>query len=132
MLSPIQRPNTPDFDDREETSSESDGVCECHTNPLLMNLIDEFYRRLRAEGVFCAKDWECCMNCGHCRMEDMGHRNYVFYHQQDGDRLRDGDEECHFAFYFADDAIRQKVKTLVAELGGEWSGCDKVRILLRV
>lgn len=129
MITPIRRPSTPYV---SESESSEDEMCECHVNHLLMNLIDEFYRRLRAEGVFCAKDWECCQNCGHHKMEDLCHRNYVFYHGQDGDRLREGHDDCHFAFCFVDDAIRTKVIEIVKELGGEWNGCDKRRILLKV
>ena len=111
-------------------SSASSQSEEDNTDPIFMNLIDEFYRQCRDIGVFCAKDWQCCQTCGHSSLEDIGHRNYIFYHAQDGDRLRDGETECHFAFYFEDEEVREKVKSIVAALGGKWDGCDRTRILL--
>lgn len=100
------------------------------TDAVFMNLIDEFYRRCREKGVFCAKDWQCCQTCGHSSLDDLGHRNYIFYHAQDGDRLRDGDTECHFAFHFEDENRRTDVMEIVDELGGVWDGGNTTRILL--
>jgi hypothetical protein len=102
------------------------------TDPVFMNLIDEFFRRCREKGIFCAKDWSCCQSCGHTDMENLGHQNYIFYHQQDGDRLRDGDLECHFAFHFESENRRTDVKELVDEFGGVWDGGNTTRILLRL
>lgn len=100
------------------------------TDAVFMTLIDEFYRRCRELGVFCAKDWQCCQTCGHSSLDDIGHRNYIFYHSQDGDRLRDGETECHFAFHFEDEDVKDKVKGIVTELGGAWDGDERRRILL--
>lgn len=100
------------------------------TDDVFMTLIDEFYRRCRDIGVFCAKDWQCCQTCGHTSLEDIGHSNYIFYHQQDGERLRDGHTECHFAYHFEDDTIKDAVRSIVAELGGKWDGNERTRILL--
>lgn len=100
------------------------------TDAVFMNLVDEFYRQCRAKGIFCAKDWQCCQTCGHTAMTDLGHTNYIFYHEQDGDRLRDGETDCHFAFCFESVNKRMDVKEIVNELGGVWDGSDTTRILL--
>jgi hypothetical protein len=102
------------------------------TDPVFMNLIDEFIRRCREKGVFCAKEWTCCQSCGHAEMEALGHQNYLFYHQQDGAGLRNGELECYFAFHFESENRRTDVMELVEEFGGVWSGYDNVRILLRL
>lgn len=102
------------------------------TDPVFMNLLDEFFRRCREKGIFCVKEWTCCQSCGHRQMEDLGHQNYIFYHQQDGERLRAGELDCYLAFHFESENRRTDVMELVEEFGGEWNGSDTTRIRMRL
>lgn len=114
------------------TPPPSDEEIDDLTDPVFMNLVDEFIRRCREKGVFCAKDWECCQTCGHAAMDELGHQNYLFYHEQDGERLRNGELECYFSFAFESVNIRNDVEEIVNELGGHWNGSDTTRIRIHM
>lgn len=70
------------------------------------------YDRLRAafatlaqEGFAAEMDFACCQNCGHAEIGDArrpGSHSYVFFHQQDSERLVDG-EPLYLAFSFFND-----------------------------
>lgn len=91
--------NEPTMDKNDDYETESDyeeEEQEDKTDELLMKTVDEVFERLEALGVRCEKDWECCMTCGHSAME--GVENYVFYHDQDADHIKEGSKEvvlCH-------------------------------------
>ena len=111
-------------DDDEEEEEEED-----NTDEALDRLIDEVFAVWEAKGIRCERNWECCMTCGHSAMGER--ENYVFYHDQDGDRIRSGDKEVHLCFDLTEEGKRVVLET-VAERPNEvhWAGADHTRILL--
>lgn len=51
-------------------------------NQLLMKRINFAFKKLRAMGIVAKRNFTCCCSCGHRAMQDEGHANYVFYHDQ--------------------------------------------------
>ena len=88
-------------------------------------------------GVELYDDFSCCQSCGHYEMEsrliedgyDPEKTSYLFYHQQEGNRLREGADEV----YFAHD-IKEKDVAFVMEVvkgyGGSWNGSPNTTICI--
>ena len=83
------------------------------------------------------ENFACCQSCGHYEMEgklieggyDVDTTSYLFYHQQEGRRLREGADEV----YFAHD-IKEKDMAFVMEMvkayGGSWNGSPNTSICI--
>lgn len=95
------------------------------------NVIEWAEEAFKEIGVEFYKDHSCCNTCGHAEAE---HKNYVFYHGQDTERLRKGDRSVHLAFQF-DDETKVKVLELIEKqtcdaIRLHWSGADHTKIFL--
>jgi hypothetical protein len=94
-------------------------------------LIDSAEEAFKEIGVEFYRDWSCCNTCGHA---EATHKNYVFYHGQDTERLRKGDRSVHLAFQF-DDETKAKVLEMIEKqtcdaIRLHWSGEDHTKIFL--
>lgn len=59
------------------------------------------FAALDADGVVARMNFACCQTCGHAEIEDERSetsRGYVFFHQQDAERLAPGDSDLFLAF----------------------------------
>ena len=93
--------------------------------------IDDAEEAFKEIGVEFYRDWSCCNTCGHA---EATHKNYVFYHGQDTERLRKGDRSVHLAFQF-DDETKAKVLEMIERqnlvaIRLHWSGEDHTKIFL--
>ena len=94
--------------------------------------IDEAFEKLWDLGIVAKKNWTCCQTCGHYEMkeelEELGLKNYVFYHDQDNDCLLERGY-THVAY-----DLDKKAKKLVMKvfehygLNPEWNGQQNTRI----
>jgi hypothetical protein len=92
------------------------------------------FRQLRSRGFAARQNFACCNTCGHAEMEDGGHANYVFYHAQEADSLKDLEQEGRSPrvwLNWSGDAIEicrtfQRVGLLV-----EWNGDEDLKILVQ-
>jgi hypothetical protein len=94
-------------------------------------LLHEAFDQLREDGYFAepggdcgAPYWTCCMTCGQDELPD-GTENYVFYHMQDADHLREFGN-CYLAYGGDADHIVRRLKE--AGLVVEWNGSRDTRI----
>lgn len=85
---------------------------------------EEAFKRI---GVEFYKDHSCCNTCGHAEAE---HKNYVFYHGQDTERLRKGDRSVHLAFNFDEETKVKVIETMNQVKGFYWTGNDHTKIFL--
>ncbi|MEO9153174.1 MAG: hypothetical protein ABI243_12315 [Lapillicoccus sp.] len=59
------------------------------------------FEALEAEGIVARMNFTCCQNCGHTEIGDEradDSRGYVFFHQQDAERLAPGESDLYLAF----------------------------------
>lgn len=99
----------------------------------------EVFERLDVTGVTARMNFACCQRCGiqEIRAEAAeGDRGFVFYHQQDADRLVDGSVHLAFGAYSRVDeegiAVGREIVTAVESAGftAEWDGTIAARILV--
>ena len=81
-------------DSEEEEEEEMKEEVHDRTNPAMMSWIDKVFSLCEAMDIRNAKNFTCCQTCGHERMKEEGFENYVFYHEQTGENLREGADEC--------------------------------------
>lgn len=86
--------------------------------------VTKAFKALRKSGYFARQNFACCQSCGLAELPD-GTANYVFYHSQDSDDLKESGT-CHLA-WGGDGA--EIVKILNANgVKTEWNGSPDVRI----
>lgn len=59
------------------------------------------FAALETDGIVARMNFTCCQNCGHTEIGDEvtpDSRGYVFFHQQDAERLAPGDCDLYLAF----------------------------------
>lgn len=59
------------------------------------------FTALETDGIVARMNFTCCQNCGHTEIGDEAtpdSRGYVFFHQQDAERLAPGDCDLYLAF----------------------------------
>lgn len=80
-------------------------------------------------GINCERDWTCCTTCGHTEMKELcdDGEDYVFYHLQDAEDLRQGGNVVYLKHNISD-SIRQDVIEIVKRYGSDWDGNDKQSI----
>jgi hypothetical protein len=104
---------------------------------LFQQKIDRFNDSLAWENILLYEDFSCCQSCGHHEMEgelieggyDVETTSYLFYHTQEGKRLREGADEV----YLAHDIKEKDVKTvmeIVKGYGGSWDGSGNTTICI--
>lgn len=83
--------------------------------------INSCFNELRKIGVRCKKNWTCCASCGHSEIADEWDGDYVFYHLQETQNLRDGDNVVSLKHSISD-KNRQKVIDILKKYGSDWAG----------
>lgn len=81
---------------------------------------------LRRDGYFARKNWMCCQNCGAHEVPDE-YENYVFYHCQDADLLKE-ENKTYLAWSGDGDLIKQRCEE--AGLYVVWDGTVETRLLV--
>ena len=72
--------------------------------------IDDAFAALREQGFFAKANHTCCQSCGLAEIpEDGRYDEYVFYHMQDAERLKD-DGVCYLAWGFSGPTLETKRK----------------------
>jgi len=97
--------------------------------------IDDAFTALRDEGFFAKANHTCCQSCGLADIpEDGRYDEYVFYHMQDAENLKDAGV-CYLAWGFSGPTLETKRKgrlicTALREAGLEvdWDGSEHTRI----
>lgn len=88
--------------------------------------LTDAFRNLRRDGFVAKRNWMCCQNCGvHALPEDT--QDYVFYHCQDADTLREKDK-VYLAWGGDGDQIKRRCEE--AGLYVVWDGRPETRILV--
>jgi hypothetical protein len=104
--------------------------------------LDAAFAELEASGIVCRQNWTCCQTCG---LAEIGEelepvsRGYVFYHQQDTDRVVE-DGVLLLAYGACSDvkeeqlAVANEIARTVRENGlqVDWDGSLEKRIMVRV
>lgn len=85
------------------------------------------FKSLEKRGYFARAAWQCCQSCG-CAALPEGTENYVFYHRQDVDCLRETGG-CYLAWGGDGQAIADAMRA--EGLVVEWDGSPTTRILVR-
>lgn len=78
-------------------------------NPDDYTRLSAAFSDLEKQGIVARMNFTCCQTCGHAEIDDeRGHEEteigYVFFHQQDTERVADGDSSLYFAFGMFPDA----------------------------
>jgi hypothetical protein len=104
--------------------------------------LDAAFAELEASGIVCRQNWTCCQTCGLAEIGAQikpGKRGYVFFHQQDTDRVVE-DGVLLLAYGACSDVKAEQlgvaneiVKTIRENgLRVEWDGSLEKRILVRL
>jgi len=95
---------------------------------LFQRKIDSLQDSLETIGVVFRENWACCSSCGHHEMsielkeeELEDDTSYMFYHQQEGNRLRDGATTLHLQHSILTDDLNLILEVL-KEYGSDWNG----------
>jgi hypothetical protein len=104
--------------------------------------LDAAFAELEASGIVCRQNWTCCQTCGLAEIGEeikSGSRGYVFFHQQDTDRVvEDG---CLYLAYGACSDVREEQLEVAEEIARiirengltvEWDGSLEKRIMVRL
>jgi len=85
------------------------------------------FRKLRKDGYFAEHNWTCCQSCGVAAVPDEFEENYVFYHGQDNEDMRETNQ-THLNWAGDGSLIRQRCEE--AGLCVVWDGTTDQRILV--
>lgn len=85
------------------------------------------FRKLRKDGYLAKHNWTCCQSCGAAAIPDQFADNYVFYHAQDNDRLKETNQ-TYLAWSGDGSLIRRRCQE--AGLYVIWDGTPDTRILV--
>ncbi len=88
--------------------------------------LTQVFRNLRKDGYFARWNWTCCQNCGVHALPE-GCEEYVFFHCQDADMLRE-DGRVYLAWGGSGVHIRQRCEE--AGLHVVWDGTAETRLLV--
>jgi len=93
------------------------------------------FEALRKEGLVVEENFWCCLSCGTAAIEPIGKEwGYVFYHQQDGEYMRKGNNLFLAYGAFGEDKKGVEVGAKVVEalsrhgLQSNWDGLVENRI----
>ena len=96
--------------------------------------IDDAFAALRAQGFFAKAHHTCCQSCGLAEIPEGRYDEYVFYHMQDAEYLKQ-DGVCYLAWGFSGPTLETKRKGLLicdtireAGLEVDWNGSEHTRI----
>ncbi|MBW0116890.1 DUF6891 domain-containing protein [Pseudonocardia abyssalis] len=104
--------------------------------------LDDAFAALEASGIVARMNFTCCLTCGRDEIRDEappGPRSdgFVFFHEQDAERLSDPDADLYLAFGAwsgsADAEVGERVRAeLVGQrLVAEWDGDAGARLVVR-
>jgi hypothetical protein len=94
------------------------------------NKINKLFKDLRNIGIVCRKNYACCGNCGHHAIQtNYPGRDYVFYHAQESDHLKEGADACYFAHSISI-LNTPKVIRILKKYGSDWNGDDVKTIVI--
>lgn len=113
-----------------------------------MSKLNQAFRAMRKQGLFARQSYWCCSSCAGyaageiCREKAEAGKPYkgvVFYHQQDAENKRDGDD---FYLAYSDtgvdgsltiEQVGELARSVLEECGieTEWDGNPNVRILIK-
>jgi hypothetical protein len=85
--------------------------------------VNDCFKELRKCGVKCRKNFSCCQSCGHGEISSDYDGSYVFYHLQESERLREGDDTVSLAHSIAE-YKRERVMEILKRYGSDWNGED--------
>ncbi len=89
--------------------------------------VNACFKELRRLGVKCRKNFTCCSTCGHHEISDGYDGSYVFYHLQESERLREGQDVVYLQHHIKDD-IKPKVIEIIKRYGSDWDGDENKSI----
>ena len=96
--------------------------------------IDDAFAALREQGFFAKANHTCCLSCGLADIPEDRYDEYVFYHMQDAEGLKQ-DGVCYLAWGFSGPTFETKRKGLLictalrhAGLEVDWNGSEHTRI----
>jgi hypothetical protein len=88
------------------------------------NKINLLFKQLRKLNIVCRKNYLCCASCGHASMEQQFPADeYVFYHNQEHDHLKEGRDVCYMQ-HFISEANKPAVIKILEIYGFKWNGDD--------
>lgn len=86
--------------------------------------INLLFKELRKLHIVCRKNYLCCASCGQHQIDiDYPERDYVFYHAQQHDNLKDGEDVCYMQ-HFISESNKPKVIEILKRYGCNWNGDD--------
>lgn len=114
-----------------------DGYCpDCDRQrdkscPELYEAIEKAEEAFKEIGVSFHRDYSCCNTCAHAELEMEVENNYVFYHEQESESIRQGHRSIHLGFSFTLE-MRPKVLEMIAKNADilQWAGNDHTKIFL--
>jgi len=96
--------------------------------------IDDAFAALREQGFFAKAHHTCCQSCGLAEIPEGRYDEYVFYHMQDAEYLKQ-DGVCYLSWGFSGPTLETKRKARVictalreAGLEVDWNGSEHTRI----
>lgn len=103
--------------------------------------LDAAFAELEAAGIVCRQNWTCCQTCGLAEIGEEiepGSRGYVFYHQQDTERVLE-DGSLFLAYGACSDVkaeqleVANEIARIIRENGltVEWDGSLEKRIMVK-
>lgn len=87
--------------------------------------IINLFKAMNDAGIVAKRNHTCCATCGHedLSTEYMG-KSYIFYHQQETERLASGISELYLCHSINKDD-KQKVVDILKRFGCDWSNNDE-------
>lgn len=104
---------------------------EDNSDPEMYDVIERADKAFKEIGVRFYQDFSCCNSCSHAELETEGKENYVFYHEQDSESIRQGHRSIYLGFSFTQE-MKPKVLEMIAENADmlQWAGNDHTKIFL--
>jgi hypothetical protein len=120
-----------DIDDNNDPGGDNDDADE-KPDTQFRALLTKGFGIIRARGYEAHEKFWCCQSCG-CAALPEGTKNYVFYHEQDEERIREAEKrglrpDTHLAWGGDGEEIRKAF--LEAGLAVTWGGDENTRILV--
>lgn len=89
--------------------------------------LSDGFRTLRAIGYFAEENFWCCQTCGCASVPKKFAKKYVFYHEQDADRIPE-EHSVYLAWDGQADEIRDVFQTLGLQVEHDGSKSTRIRV----
>lgn len=85
----------------------------------LYDAMKEVFDFLDSLYIHVKHDWACCRTCGHYELKkeleedydvELDEMDYVFYHNQESDRLREGAKKCYIQYRLTEETKKKVVE----------------------